>query len=301
MVRTVDRETLRNAGLALLGILAVTLTAATLPNAVRREPSGDGGSGGPGSGDGSGLPTPEPPEGSPGQTIEIPFLTELLMLATVVLALVVLWYLFVHRRQVFKAVIAIAVIVVAAVLVFHLLPFDPSTDPPQPPAPQPNNGSGGGGGSSGTADSPSFPSIAIVILLLVLFVGSVVAVRRRTREPPDSSSDESDDSTADVAAVGRAAGRAADRIEDSTGFDNEVYRAWREMTALLDLSKPETNTPREFEAAAVEAGMERADVRELTELFENVRYGGYEPGPSDEERAVELLRRIEDRYTEEES
>ena len=105
----------------------------------------------------------------------------------------------------------------------------------------------------------------------------------------------------DTAALGEIAGRAADRIEESSPGDgeNEVYRAWREMTARLDIENAETTTPREFQQASVDAGMSPDDVRELTRLFERVRYGGESATTGREERAVQVLRRIESTYGEE--
>jgi hypothetical protein len=41
------------------------------------------------------------------------------------------------------------------------------------------------------------------------------------------------------------------------------------------------------------------DVRELTRLFERVRYGGESATAAREERAVQVLRRIESTYGEE--
>jgi hypothetical protein len=71
------------------------------------------------------------------------------------------------------------------------------------------------------------------------------------------------------------------------------------MTAQLDVEGPESTTPREFQAAAVEAGMGPEDVRELTHLFEDVRYGGYSPTADREQRALAVLRRIEEKYGDE--
>ena len=109
------------------------------------------------------------------------------------------------------------------------------------------------------------------------------------------------ESEPDTAALGEIAGRAADRIEEGSPGDgeNEVYRAWREMTARLDIENPETTTPREFQRASVDAGMAPDDVRELTRLFERVRYGGESATAAREERAVQVLRRIESTYGEE--
>jgi len=99
-----------------------------------------------------------------------------------------------------------------------------------------------------------------------------------------------------IEAVGRAAGRAADRIAAEGDGRNEVYRAWHEMTRLLDVSNPDATSPEEFADHAVEAGMAPDDVRALTQLFEEVRYGG-QPAEERADLAVETFRRIEAAYS----
>jgi len=68
------------------------------------------------------------------------------------------------------------------------------------------------------------------------------------------------------------------------------------MTDHLEVRDPTSSTPAEFATAAVEAGMAREHVDELTELFEAVRYGGADVTEDRERRAVEALRRIEATY-----
>jgi TM2 domain-containing membrane protein YozV len=168
-------------------------------------------------------------------------------------------------------------------------------------------GSGGspelpGGSSQGPADASSpvtDPPTVLFALFGVVLVGAVALLARSTGDDlsqPDP--DETSSGPTDVAAVGRAAGRAADRIETSDGFDNEVYRAWDEMTRHLDVANPEASTPAEFATAAVDAGMAREDVDALTDVFEAVRYGAVDATDAREREAVEALRRIERAYTE---
>jgi hypothetical protein len=108
--------------------------------------------------------------------------------------------------------------------------------------------------------------------------------------------DEGDRDPADIADLAAAAGKAADRIEQyNADVDNAVYRAWWEMTSLLQVPKPDSATPGEFADAAVDLGMDECDVERLTELFEEVRYGRRDAA-SREERAVETLRSIETAY-----
>ncbi len=166
-------------------------------------------------------------------------------------------------------------------------------------------GSGGGISLPGLTDSTTNPTVPEVLLLAI---GAILAVTVVTwwmsgdRDLPGSPETKTPDETpapeTDVAAVGRAAGRAADRLETGDEFENDVYRAWAEMTTELEVDHPRSSTPSEFATAAIEAGMDRDDVDRLTKLFEEVRYGGFDPTPAREREAIGTLRRIEDAYAE---
>ncbi|MFB6129788.1 MAG: DUF4129 domain-containing protein [Salinigranum sp.] len=291
-----DRPTAQSALIALLGVVALALAAATLPSPVR---PGRGGSGPPGTGGGSGIvppPTPQPPV----KGFELPVPAELLAALAAVVGLALLAYLVVYRREVLAAALGVAVLAVVIALLFRVLSLllghngfalSPTGHP----------GLFGGGGAGGTADAtaPPLPPVAVALLFVVALVGGAVVLVRSGRDDADEESTDSPGESA-AEAVGRAAGRAADRLEASAEVDTEVHRAWREMTALLDVPRPEATTPGEFAAAAVDAGMDPEDVGELTRLFEDARYGGYDPSPEDERRAIEVFRRVEAAYTTEE-
>lgn len=133
--------------------------------------------------------------------------------------------------------------------------------------------------------------VAIVAVAVVLLRASGDQTVTTLEEEADEGREKPD--VADLAA---AAGKAADRLEEhNLDVDNEVYRAWWEMTSLLNVPEPETYTPGEFAEAAVEVGMDEDDVADLTELFEEVRYGRRDP-ESREERAVAVFRSIESQY-----
>ena len=161
------------------------------------------------------------------------------------------------------------------------------------------NGSGGAGPEA-MQNAVSDPSFLLGVLLALAIAAAVlllVFASGDTDAPVPDAEDEEPEPEPDVAAVGRAAGRAADRIDDGEdGFENDVYRAWVEMTDHLAVAHPESSTPAEFADAAVEAGMDAADVRELTTLFEEARYGDYAVTDERESRAVAALRRIESQY-----
>jgi hypothetical protein len=291
------RETFRSATLAGLAVLAVALAAATLDSTVAPRGPRRSGSVGPG-GEGRGgllpLPNTEPPlEGA----AQLPVPAELLAALGLVVLLLMLAYVLRYYRRTVRVVLVVTVLLGLSYLLIESL-FALAT-PPDPWVLQPGDGRifGGAGGGGGGDTTPSRgPSLVLLFVLGLVLVGVVVAVSRTAPGDGEEAVDEADSGPADVAAVGRAAGRAADRIERETDIDNEVYRAWREMTELLDVDGRETSTPGEFAAAAIEAGLGREDVAELTRLFEDVRYGERRPSAERERRASAVLRRIEDRY-----
>lgn len=287
-----------------VGIVAVALAAATIDNPV--EPGGTGGAGG---GEGTGIPprTEEPPVEGGG--VEIPAFLEYLFIALlIVAALALAWYLISHRRDAVKLIaIALGVGLVILALVYLFMQLDPSTALNQSP---PEMGemnetpSGGGepGEGDGTDETVPRPLVTLLVALMVvtsIFVGALVVSRRDSDSIVGSESAiETDPDDDNAAAVAAAAGRAAERIEASgdDDVDNAVYRAWRDMTRLLEVDRPETSTPREFAEAAIDAGLARDDVDELTRLFEDTRYGHAETTDEMETHAVSVLRRIEDEY-----
>lgn len=207
------------------------------------------------------------------------------------------------RRFRTSLVLALAVVAAVAVVAGSL----PVTDSPGPANASASDG--GGEPNESALDPPSILGArrslaALLALALTAALGSAAAWRSlRDADPgPDPTASGDDGATADpdLDAVADAAGRAARRIEraDPDAFDNEVYHAWRAMTVALAADGDRTRTPEEFRELAVDAGMAPADVRELTGVFRRVRYGDAEPTPELEERATDLLWRIDREYGE---
>jgi len=173
---------------------------------------------------------------------------------------------------------------------------------------------GGGGPSNNSTPTPgppdppvgpdSIPAIGpevLIGLFAVVVVGAVFLLYRATGDQVVEVQPEDEDEDPEFSDFAAAAGRAADRIEEANAdVDNAVYRAWREMTVLLDVPNPSASTPGEFADSAVEFGLAEDDVNELTRLFNEVRYG--EKSPSErEDQAVAIFRRFEAEYGEEET
>ncbi len=159
---------------------------------------------------------------------------------------------------------------------------------------------GGATGSGSAAETVTTAPTAIFGLLLVgAVLASAVLLFTTTADDVTTTvmeSDSDEESRADVTALGNAAGKAADRIRDDADVTNEVYRAWSEMTGYVEVDAPQSSTPAEFATAAVEAGVDPDDIDALTDVFEEVRYGGASATPAREREAIEALRRIERRY-----
>jgi hypothetical protein len=134
--------------------------------------------------------------------------------------------------------------------------------------------------------------IAFVAVVGLAAIAVVLVGDDEDADDPDDPAPEGEDPRAEpeVDELRAAAGRAANRLEGDAGIDNEVYRAWVEMTRHLDVTHPESSTPGEFRRAAVDAGVNPETVGELTALFERVRYGDEPPTDETEARAVDALR-----------
>jgi len=148
----------------------------------------------------------------------------------------------------------------------------------------------------GLTSAPQVPPTLMAVAFGGVMIAAAAMLYTMTgeEETPEPTEEEPAEPARDDFA--RAAGRAADRIEEgNVSVDNSVYQAWLEMTGLFDIENPDSATPLDFAEAAIAAGIDESDVRELTRLFNEVRYGDRSPADR-EERAMEILRRIERTY-----
>ena len=280
-----------------VAILALGVAAATLSSTTQPESDGSGGGSG-GFGPESGLPNvdldpPEPADSGPAPLLSL--ILAGLMLLSVLGTLV---YAILYRRQ---AAAALALGLLAVLVVWLLFQLLGAIDA---------SGGFGFGGFGGSGDSGSSSDSTIQparLLALVVVVGALAVTGFYLfggRESPEPTEEQTAEPSSDeeIAEVGAIAGRAADRIEaaaDTAPLDNQVYRAYREMTDQLDIDHGDSTTPREFADAAAARGMAATDVAALTDLFEEVRYGGSDPTADREDEAKQTLRRIEQRYADE--
>lgn len=315
-----DRDTALSLALALLALLSLGLAAATLddPAAADGQGTGFGGTGGAGDSEEGSSGAGDEPGGVVGRplfagelpVVCFPWLQDpfAILAGLLVLAGVVGLARYDTGSWLPGIVLAVAFGGPFGILWYLLSICEPASferlglSPTSPENATSILPSGGAGGSSGTGSDAalSAPSIALALVLGVAIAGAVLLLLVGTGDDREAAPDAADaePESVDVVALGAAAGAAADRIEADADASNEVYRAWVEMTGHLDVPHPRSSTPGEFAEAAVEAGMARDDVAELTGLFEEVRYGEAEITPERERRAVEALRRVEEAYGE---
>lgn len=97
-----------------------------------------------------------------------------------------------------------------------------------------------------------------------------------------------------VGGIGGPGGGPVTEPDPWADFDpeNDVERAWVTMVRRAGLARPWTKTPGECADEAVSAGLDPEGVRTITDVFEEVRYGGAQPTDRHERRAREGLGRI---------
>ncbi|GGL32801.1 hypothetical protein GCM10009037_15600 [Halarchaeum grantii] len=297
-------------------LLALGLAAATITDPTTTGVGGNGGSGGLGGGgvlgseqNASGASGGGPPPIPVGTCV--PALLTWQFKLGVLLATLLVGALLVYRYDWLTLVAVYGVLLLPGLVAYALLtncgPLDYPTQQPPPvstnvsstPLPFTGNGSGGGGAVGAVSTPPALALLLVgavlVLAVLLLRASGDTDATAGSDDPATTDDDAPDEET--LTDVGRAAGAAADRIDDAgTDAENEVYRAWREMTALLDVPNPESSTPEEFAAAARDAGMAAEHVDTLTELFNDVRYGGAAVDDERARRARDALRAIEAAY-----
>ncbi|WP_241692902.1 DUF4129 domain-containing protein [Haloarcula limicola] len=229
---------------------------------------------------------------------EAPSASVFVVLALFAADLVLCYYLAArHSRE--DAVVAVLgiTLVAAAALVFAMTDFGGASR-----AVPPLSDGAGSGLLDPAASAASERTVLLVALGALSLAAPLAALALRgtgteswtpTGDDGEGTADDTRETHGEVAAV---AGHAADRIADDAPPDNAVYQAWREMTDALDVPDPETSTPGEFQAAAVDAGMDSEDVAVLTDLFETVRYGDQTATEERERRAQQALRNVERTY-----
>jgi hypothetical protein len=94
--------------------------------------------------------------------------------------------------------------------------------------------------------------------------------------------------------------QALARLQGGHNLKDTIMRCYAEMSQTLQkergVERQQAMTPREFELHLAQSGLRDEHIRQLTRLFENVRYGAKTPGQREEQEAVACLQAIVQAY-----
>jgi len=193
------------------------------------------------------------------------------------------------RKRLLRDLIALLIVLLPLYLLWRAEPgtfdglgdFQPAPAPAEelPPAPE----------VAYTPEPRQWLLVVATVAVALVVTGIVIAVgwtiwRRRQRPSPS------------LDRLAEQAEEAIDAIEAGADLKDTVSRCYVEMMEVLreerGLHRQRAMTPREFEARLEEAGVPTTQVRRLTRLFEQVRYGNKRLGKEEERQAVIALTSI---------
>ncbi len=134
-------------------------------------------------------------------------------------------------------------------------------------------------------DPPQWLVITISLLLAALLVGGIWFARQRFHQRASP-----------LELLASEAQEALDELDAGGDFRDIVIRCYLEMSRVLSQQhgvwRHRNMTAREFEDYLAATGLRDEHIRQLTRLFEAVRYGAKRPGHREEQEAVACLQAI---------
>jgi hypothetical protein len=138
-------------------------------------------------------------------------------------------------------------------------------------------------------EPPAWFLFLIKMLLLALVLAGIALLWRIFRPRPDPQ-----------AVVVRRVRQALSGLESGQTFKDVVIACYaqmcRELQEAQGIERPLALTPREFEVYLAAAGIDSLHIRQLTLLFEGVRYSDRPSDPVKERQAVQALQAITEAY-----
>jgi hypothetical protein len=139
-----------------------------------------------------------------------------------------------------------------------------------------------------TAPLGSVPPTLLWLVVIVMLAGVILVgvwmVTAKSRRP----------SSIDL--VGSEAEKAWRALKTGLDLKEVIIQCYRQMSLALEqergLARKEFMTTGEFENLLEAAGIPHEPIHQLTRLFEAVRYGNWQPNPTDEQKAIQCLEAI---------
>jgi hypothetical protein len=96
--------------------------------------------------------------------------------------------------------------------------------------------------------------------------------------------------------VGLEAENALQSLKTGLDLKDVIIKCYRQMSLALEreqgIERKDSMTTREFENLLETIGVPHDPIHQLTQLFEAVRYGNWQPNPMDERKAIHCLEAI---------
>jgi hypothetical protein len=142
------------------------------------------------------------------------------------------------------------------------------------------------------ADPPRWLLLLLGALVVALVLALAWLLVSRIRQQPTHEA---------LADLAQEAQQALDALDAGGDVRLTVLRCYQEMTRVLrrqrGVQRQEATTPREFEQMLADAGLRDEHIRQLTRLFERVRYGAAAASERDEQEARACLSAIVQAYS----
>jgi hypothetical protein len=179
-----------------------------------------------------------------------------------------------------RPLLMISLVICAFIFLILLLPGVPGANPVEIPLPTPTP----------MATSPLGPIpnwlfwlVGLSLLAVGILIGAWIFIPP-TREP------------AYLDMVALEAEKAWQAIQNGLDLKDVIIKCYRQMSLVMaqerGLERSQSMTTREFEQLLESTGIPHSPTHQLTQLFEAVRYGGWQPNPLDETTAIQCLESI---------
>jgi ABC-type multidrug transport system fused ATPase/permease subunit len=140
-------------------------------------------------------------------------------------------------------------------------------------------------------ETPDYLVLGVIFGIALLISSAVIVIYFRIQRKKRKQYQDMDKLAAE-------AQEAVDSIRAGEDFKDTILRCYYRMSTVIQserrIQRQNSMTPREFEYALSRIGLPVTPVRNLTRLFEDVRYGSLNKGKRDEELAVLSLMEIVD-------
>jgi hypothetical protein len=134
----------------------------------------------------------------------------------------------------------------------------------------------------GSVPAPLLWLVGIGLFGISVLVGVWILTSSRPAEPIDL--------------VGLEAERAWHALKTGSDLKDVIITCYREMSLAIKIGRgierEASMTTGEFETSLEAAGIPHEPIHQLTRLFDAVRYGDWQPGPAEKQKAIQCLEAI---------